>query len=282
MHRIIAMICLFFAVGGCAGSAENPSFPLTSNRAETELKAMSSSPRPLRRPVVVVCGFLDAGVTSPGIAKWLTQTTREPGRILVITLFWCRTFEECREKIVTDVQKAFPSDDVCRTAEVDVIGLSMGGLAARYAALPAGLEPEPLPTTLPATAPVTTPTPACRYLNIHQLFTLASPHRGAVIATFPAINRMQVDMRKDSAFLNQLNALGSPPYPVIPYTRVPDGHVGSANTSLPGQTPIWMPNAALEDGHTGIPGDLRIIADIARRLRGEKPYATEPRSALPE
>jgi hypothetical protein len=46
-------------------------------------------------------------------------------------------------------------------------------------------------------------------------------------------------------------------------------------------TPIWVPNLLLEDSHLTAFSDPRIIGDIARRLRGETPFTSEPAEPLP-
>ncbi len=53
------------------------------------------------------------------------------------------------------------------------------------------------------------------------------------------------------------------------------------NAAPDGQTPWWLPARAWSRSHTDAYRDPRIIADIARRLRGEEAYATEPVEPLP-
>ncbi len=65
--------------------------------------------------------------------------------------------------VIDAVDQKFPSSDPEVTTEVDVIGYSMGGLAARYAAMPA-----------------TAVNLSKRRLQIGRLFTISSPHRGAL------------------------------------------------------------------------------------------------------
>jgi len=74
------------------------------------------------------------------------------------------------------------------TSEVDVIGVSMGGVVGRCAAAPP---------------------PAGRLgkrLKIARLFTISSPHRGAVMASLlpPLIGPIQLELRKESTFLRAL------------------------------------------------------------------------------
>jgi hypothetical protein len=289
------ILCTFLSscllLSGCGSSAENSSFPLTVSDARAELKAMEKQPVKLERPIVIVGGYLDFGIGTSQFASNLKQATgATDDQVLVLTNAFCFSFDQCREKIVNAVQEKWPSPDPATTREVDVVGLSMGGLASRYAALEPGafsLALRGTPVDFSATAAATTTStaslrPAGRRLNIHRLFTLSSPHQGAVLADFPTLHRLQLDMRRDSDFITRMNALHeSESFPVIPYTRVPDSHVGSAYAAPPGQTPIWLANSCFEASHWGIFNDPRVAADIARRLRGETPYALEPLSPLP-
>ncbi|MDB5295308.1 MAG: hypothetical protein JWO31_1291, partial [Phycisphaerales bacterium] len=137
---LLAALCAA-AAGGCGAGTPNPSFPLTAARAEDELGAMAADPRPLPRPVVVIDGFMDVGFSSSVVAGRLRKLAVDPNRVLTVNLFWCGSFDDARAKIVREVDAAFPSADAGETRAVDVVGISMGGLAARYAALHAGPPP---------------------------------------------------------------------------------------------------------------------------------------------
>ena len=246
----------------------NPSFPLTVKQAKAELAQMRRHPVTLKRPVVVLGGWGDVlGLPPASLAKQLRQATGDD-RILSIGFGGCTSFDACRARVMERVDKAFGSDDDGRTAEVDVIGFSMGGIVARYAATP---PPE-----------VATDDPTSRRLNIARLYTLCSPHRGALLATVIAPGELAMNMRPDSAFMQQLDAqLESADYPIIPYARLKDYTVGTANAAPQGVNPWWIDPTPFTVAHSGAYRDPRIIADLARRLRGEKPYTTEPASPLP-
>ncbi len=82
--------------------------------------------------MVIVGGFLD-----PLGATLLAQDFRRylgDDRVLAVSVASATSFEECRRRIVDAVDKSFPTDDRRETIEVDVVGISMGGLAARFAA----------------------------------------------------------------------------------------------------------------------------------------------------
>ena len=316
--------------GGCAGP--NPSFPLTAQRASAELSAMRSDPKPLPRPVVVVDGYLGFGIGPAAVAGQLRPVARNGDDVITVSLTWCADFEDTRRTIIAAVDKAFPNADPVWTREVDVVGLSMGGLAARYAAADPTASPvhspegtggsregvaavhlpadsaQPASAVTPATAtpasatavsttsvsanPAAADHPAAgakpvRRLKIARLFTLATPHRGATAAVIPTLLTLQSDMRPGSAFLARLDDLrwaderAGHGYPIVAYGRVPDGVVGAANTAPTGQQAIWVPTGFLDEGHLGIPFDRRIVADVARRLRGEPSYAVEPLVPVP-
>jgi hypothetical protein len=170
------------------------------------------------------------------------------------------SFEECRRIVIEEVDRAFPCDEPGVTAEVDVVAVLMGGLVARYAAAePTG--------------------PGAKRLRIARLFTISSPHRGAELAELPTLHRLQLDMRAGSPFLR---ALDDAPldYELVPYVVLKDRIVGQTNAAPYGESPHWV--SGNFGAHVGAHRDARILADIARRLRGEEPFATDPPAPLPE
>ena len=84
-------------------------------------------------------------------------------------------------------------------------------------------------------------------------------------------------MRADSEFLAMLNeGLADANYELLCYTRLGDWIVGVENAAPPGHTAWWVPSPPMSFAHLGAATDTRILADIARRLRGETPLTTEP------
>jgi hypothetical protein len=63
--------------------------------------------------------------------------------------------------------------------------------------------------------------------------------------------------------------------------RLGDIIVGAPNAAPEGLTPRWLPGEPLQDSHIGAMLDKRIIADVARRLRGEQPLTSDPPQPLP-
>jgi hypothetical protein len=71
------------------------------------------------------------------------------------------------------------------------------------------------------------------------------------------------------------------PYPLYTYVRLGDKQVGEANAAPAGMTPWWVSNEDWDDAHGDARHDPRILADIARRLRGESPLALNPPALFP-
>ncbi len=261
-------------LAGCAAVQTdlpvNPSFPITHARAEGALTADAALPRPLRRPLVIVGGFTDPGFAARLLTRQFREVT-DDRRIAAVSLGWDRSFDECRADIIAATDLAFPTDDPAQTTEVDVVGVSMGGLAARYAAA----SPRPADP------------PHRRRLRIARLFTISSPLRGAKLADeIPFdLHPLQPAMRTGSWLYRLLNDGPVRPadvYAVYSYVRLRDDRVGTANAAVPGVTPWWLsaprPPAS---SHHAVFADVRILADIVARLRGDEPFTRDPPTPIP-
>jgi pimeloyl-ACP methyl ester carboxylesterase len=143
---------------------------------------------------------------------------------------------------------------------IDVVGISMGGLVARLAAA--------------------CPNNGTPPLKIARLFTLATPHRGAILARYIAIDRAARQMRPGSAFLDDLEkACVSADYELFCYTQLRDWWVGATRAAPPGRFPFWIDTRSASQhvlSHFLINTNLAVLRDIARRLRGEEPVARQP------
>lgn len=257
------LLSLTILLIGCTPQPKsgNPSFPVTVEQGEQTLEQIKKHPKPLDRPLIIVTGFMDPGFAKVSLYREFWQLTRDD-RIVSIQLATVFTFDQCRDKIIRAVQDKFPSTQPSETVEVDVIGYSMGGLAARYAAMP-------------------TTQPAGRQLNIARLFTISTPHRGAAAAEgkpqwFPLPNAMM----PGSPFLQQLNA-DAPAYPIVSYVVLGDKKIGESNAAPPDQSPWWIPNQPMSNPHMAAYSDPRILADIILRLRDEPPLTHDPQAPLP-
>ncbi|MDB5333573.1 MAG: hypothetical protein JWP03_4724 [Phycisphaerales bacterium] len=248
-------------LAGCAAQPDNPSFPVSVEKADRDMGRMAADSRPLCRTLVVVGGLMDPGISSVVMADRFRSVTHDD-RIVTLSIFECCTFEQMRQKIIGAVERAAPCNDPVQTTEVDVVGYSLGGLAARYAALPP-------------------PDGKGRRLRIARLFTISTPNRGALAAEkLPLLHPLQYSLRHGSPVMEKVNA-NPPGYPIYSYVRLGDYAVGVENAAPPGQSPWWLPTPPFEGAHEGAFFDARILADISRRLRCEKPIAATPPEGLP-
>lgn len=260
---VLPLVALASLACSNAPAPTNPSFPATFSEARQALDQMSAHPRPLDRPLVVIGGFLDPNV-SPPLYKWHFQRLTNDDRIVTVSVGFCGSFDECRQKVLEAVDRAYPSADPTWTTEVDVVGASLGGLVARYAAAPSGDPAKP------------------RRLKIARLFSISSPQRGATLATTLGFTQYHRDMRPGSPFLRSLaNHDARATYQLYPYVRLKDEIVGEQYAAPPDRDPLWLPNPPLTLAHAGAMADERILADIGLRLRNEPPLSREPASPLP-
>jgi pimeloyl-ACP methyl ester carboxylesterase len=271
MHRSNALARLALlaqlVLGGCSADKPlNPSFPLTVAEAYAALHDMQETRKPMSRPLVFALGFADPGLGHVAMQRRflrvLDMLDRSELRFITVRFVLDSTFDACRDQLIARVEETWPSSDPNDTIQVDVIGISMGGLVARHAALPR--------------------TDSGKRLNVRRLFTISTPHRGAALAAFPTLDRRVTDMRCGSEFLRRLDAASQDAeYELIPYVRLDDAIVGVANAAPAGQLAWWVANIPGHAAHLGAASDPRFIADIARRLRGEPPFTTEPPAPLP-
>lgn len=245
--------------GGC--------IPLTSAQVRTEWARMRAAPLALERPVVVAAGWRAWRMMPAGVVRALRELTGDRGenRFLSEAFPTAWTIQDATRELIGAVAGAWPSDDPGWTVEVDVVGVSMGGLVTRLGALPQELRAR-TPFRIDAALP---------RLNVRRLFTLATPHRGSRLANRVALDSAAHSMKAGSAFLRNLDAVeASPrPYEMVCYARLRDSWVGAGNTAPLGMEPIWVPTPAWGLGHVLVSRDRRILLDIARRLRGEDPLA---------
>ncbi len=241
----------------------NPAFPLTPDDARQAWQEMAQRQEHYERPVLVLGGIYDPGFASSSIARKLREFTPDDAEVIPVGYPGFGSFESHAAKAVDYLERRFPSSSETETVEVDVIGYSMGGLVARYAAMPTD--------------------GGRKRLNIKRLFTISSPHRGARLAALPLFFDSRVPcMRCGSAFLSELDAdLAQGRYELFCYARLGDLTVGARNTSPEGVDPYWVPNTPISMGHWSAAFDKRILLDIARRLRGEEPVAGPSATPIP-
>jgi pimeloyl-ACP methyl ester carboxylesterase len=132
--------------------------------------------------------------------------------------------------------------------EIDVVGISMGGLVARLIAREWRGD--------------------TRHARVRRIFTLASPHRGATRAQRIHIDAAGRDMMPGSAMLAELNQHVHPELRC--YTQLRDAVVGATNTAPPGMEPFWSAGTVCMSHFTTVHNPV-FLADIARCLRQEPP-----------
>ncbi|MFO0784042.1 MAG: hypothetical protein U0636_10205 [Phycisphaerales bacterium] len=262
--RWLVLVWSALLLSGCAGPP-NPSLPITTQEAYRALHQMAADPRPAPRPVVVVGGYADPGLATASVKQWLAPCLKDT-TLVVCAPGSASSFDEARTLLLGAVQSACPCADATCTVEVDAVCVSMGGLVAIHAADPQAASAQA----------------GTRTLKVVRVFTIGSPLRGADAAkTFP-ISDLAKDMRAGSAFLARVDAVcAAGLFALYPYTRADDTFVGAVNTAPPGQVPWWVPGQFGYNDHFTAHEDPRILADIARRLRGEEPFSTLPRAPLP-
>ncbi|MHC4990923.1 MAG: lipase family alpha/beta hydrolase [Planctomycetota bacterium] len=259
---LLTVLCCVLAVGCSADEPLNPSFPLTMADAQEAMREMRDEPVPLQRPLVIAGGIHDPGFAPAGLRRRLGAVTNGDHPIIEVSFLGEWTFDACRSRLIRAVDAAMPSDDPQQTIEVDVVAFSMGGLVARYAA-------RPCDDGGPA-------------LCINRLFTIASPHRGAPVANLPTFDARAIDMRPESEFLQELDETeATTGYQLFSYVRLGDSVVGEENAAPPGRKAWWVANPPFSFAHLWASSDARILADIARRLRGEEPYSMLPAAPAP-
>ena len=227
----IVFCCVAVLIGaGCAPQYANPSFPIEPDEAKSRLDDLKSSKKRLDRPLILLGGFLDPGIGPATYRKVLGKFLE--GEMIAISFADRSSFESCRERVIARVDENFPTDDPDRTIEVDVIGESMGGLVAMFCALD---DPQ-----------------LGRTLRIRNLYTIASPLRGARLAERAPflLNSMQRDMKPGSALYQRIE--NSPiDYQIYSYTRLDDDIVGEMYTSAPNRGVWWVENLPGQPAHFG-------------------------------
>jgi hypothetical protein len=233
----------------------NPAFPADRSVIDTDRARMVASPVKPERPIVVLGGWR-APSHSPRSAHAILKplVSGNDDDFLVVAYPTASSVESAATVALARIAARWPGQ-----RDFDIVAISMGGLVARHLAS-GGAHAE-------AASPVT----------IHRIFTLATPHRGAALARLVRPDAAASAMRPGSAWLSRLDErTREAPYELVCYATLRDWWVGAKNTAPPGHTSIWLDQDTLFGktlSHFAINGDVRILADIARRLRGEPAIA---------
>lgn len=222
----------------------NPAFCPTPEELEAKWAQLAAAPHEHPRTVVVLCGWRAPLAALRTVRSHLKQLM--PGTPVVPIAF---AQASSMQQADAATRKALAARGLSDTP-IDVVAISMGGLIAR--ALAAGTFGTPVP--------------------IVNLFTFATPHRGAVLAKVVRPDSAARDMRPGSAFLRDLDGvLDRATFDLTPYGYLRDWWVGCENTAPPGRTPMWLDPLGFRGrlfSHFMITTEPRIILDVALRLRG--------------
>jgi hypothetical protein len=260
-HAAFALLAsgsMALTAAGCALPrwTPNPSFTISRPDAAADLKRMQADPVALERPLVFLAGIGDLSVSSGAIERAIEPTVRGP--MVEMHFFDEFTFDGARQKTLREVATALGTT-IEELPEVDVVAFSMGGLVARFAAIPDA---------------------AGHRLPIRRLYTISTPHEGARLAGIPLGVPQGEDMCPTSDFIEFLRRARRD-YELVCYTRLDDVTVGEEFAAPEGVDLWWVPTPSGEWSHMAAFNDERILGDIARRLRGESPWTAKPAAPLP-
>ncbi len=244
--------------------ADNAAYPATPAEIRAEYARLLQTPpaQPLARPIIIIGGYHAPPIQPRALHERLTRLTSAPDHA-----FACLSYQHhiitdrVIDALCTTLATRYPhfidATDPTRSIDVDIIGISAGGLFARALALPPfGSQRRTL------------------ILRPRRVFTIGTPHRGAILANDIQLDPMSLDLIARSPFLQHLDTTPPPvPYELTCYARLRDAWVGATNSAPPGLNVIWTPGL-IACSHLSLTQDRRILVDLARRLRGEKPWAT--------
>lgn len=242
---------------GCAGIWQtNPAFSLTSAQATAEWERMEANPAELERPLVLLGGWRQPPPVLWTLSSRMQKLTgADESQVLAISYLFGGSIEEIAQSISRQIDEKWPGDRANETIEVDIVGFSMGGIVARLAAKRLG------------------PGRGAKRVKINRLFTISSPHKGAKSAWMAALDPAAYQMRAGSRLMRSLDGeLKNGDFELVCYAHLNDLVVGATNTAPDGMQPIWLPGTLVASHFTSV-SDKRILVDIARRLRGEEPFA---------
>lgn len=238
----------------------NPCFDVSDESLAAARRELAAAPANLPRPLVVLAGWRSPPMPDGGVLARIAPLIPGARDTLSITYASLWTIDSASRRVVARVQERFPAAGTTDTTEVDVIAISMGGLVARLAAGNAFSQRN-------------------RRLRIARLFTLATPHRGARLASFIRPDPAAAAMRPGSEFLRSLDDdLARASFDLTCYAQLRDWWVGARNTAPPGHVPIWCePRDVFGHwlSHFAINFNPRVLTDIALRLRGMTPLSRQ-------
>jgi len=257
--RVLSVLLLSSAalLGGCAYlTVPSDGYPATSESIRTRVAQMKADPKGVRRPVIVIDGWLPIGSADTMQRELAALTGATNGQFVKHSYLPAfSTLEGNAGRIVEKVERRWPSTDPEWTVEVDAVCFSMGGIIGRVAAL------EPRSGTQPR-----------KRLQIRTLYTISTPHSGVgwwlgwVFVGEMSFNtsRYAGDNRR---LLDAAQATAG--YELLCYGQGNDW-VAGRNTAPAGYQTMEARGTIILSHITSF-GNYRHLADIAARLRGEAP-----------
>lgn len=256
----LAMLSLRATLALLGRGGSDPSFRADAKFVRAELARMQSSPVPLTRPIVILSGYHTPAQVAWWIRAQLSRlTSGRPSDFLTVSYPAHTQIERAAEQSLEAVRNRWSNEP----PELDAIGISMGGLVARYAALSSHDRTHPLRSTSPST----------HRLRLARLFTFATPHQGSMRAQLVAPDDAARDMKPGSPFLAALNSRVRD-YELVCYTQRGDNLIAPHAAAPPGQSVFVADGSRFMSHFTGSHNPWFLV-DLARRLRGEKPLLGE-------
>ncbi|CAN5871426.1 hypothetical protein BH11PLA1_BH11PLA1_15590 [soil metagenome] len=245
-------------------AADNPNYPVTKHQIDAEYARLRTEPVGLPRPLIIIGGYHAPAMQPSALRARLVELTGVcPGNVLCLSYLMARDSDAILDRLAVQIDRRFGvgPPEARTTPPVDIIGVSMGGVLARALTIPAWRR-------------------QLRILNVdaRRIFTLGSPHRGAILARDIVLDSAGKDLKPGSRFLAHLNAQSIPgrAHELVCFARLRDFWVGARNTAPPGYEPIWTPGLVC-CSHLSLTQDRRILVELARRLRGLTPWAAAGR-----
>ncbi|MCX5688277.1 MAG: hypothetical protein NTV94_00540 [Planctomycetota bacterium] len=230
----------------------NPAFNVTPEAIQGLAAAARSSgftPTAPVRPLIILSGYHSPIIPALTLASSLrTLGAANRQNTLAISYFFAGRVETAAQQAMAAITRRGWKHE-----SVDVIGMSMGGIVARLLAADHGLK-------------------------VHRLFTLASPHRGAILTRWIKPDPAAYALSPGSPLLTRLDTCLPASIPELTcYALLRDWLVGAQQTSPVGHTSHWLDvdrTIARPISHFSITSDWRIVGDLALRLMGHTPWSS--------
>jgi pimeloyl-ACP methyl ester carboxylesterase len=230
----------------------NPAFEVPAAAIKglaAAVKAGVRSPAPPPRPLIILSGYHSPIIPALTLASLLrTFGAASRSNTLAISYLGSRRVETAAERAMAAITRRGWNHE-----PVDVVGISMGGIVARLLAADHGLK-------------------------VQRLFTLASPHQGAIITRWIKPDPAAYELAPGSPLLTRLDTCLPASIPELTcYALLRDWLVGAQQTAPAGHTSLWLDVdriIARPISHFSITSDRRIVGDLALRLMNQTPWSS--------